>query len=130
MRDDGDGSRHDEPNEENAGPVEAVGGRVCDCGREREQGRLDRIEGPDKRQQPGALAQPESRSFRPRLVPPDSVPAGSPALARVTMTRLDSAFRRRTSTATVSPSVYHPPIVLQPPSARMPSPMGSAASIM
>ena len=110
--------------------VEVARDRVDDRGGQRQQRRLDRHERAEERQQrPSA---PRAAAARPRAAPRPprvSARAAAPPPRARRHERASRALTSSTSTATTSPSVVPAADRSQPPSARMPSATGSAASV-
>ncbi len=122
MADDGDPCGDGEGDDENPASVEAVRERIDDRGGEREDRRLDRLEGPDRRQERAELRPPPSRPAR-------GEGAGRSDRPSAYWTRCVSDLRKRMSTEARRPRAVQPPIESQPPSARTPIAAGMAASV-
>ena len=119
--DDGDPCGDGEGDDENPASVEPVRERIDDRGGEREDRRLDRLEGADGRQ--------EARSCGAGVASGSGEGAGRSDRPSAYWTRCVSDLRKRMRTEARRPRAVQPPIESQPPSARTPIAAGMAASV-
>ena len=123
------GGDRQEDDEQGPRPGQVAGDLVDDRRGQRQQRGLDRHEGAEEGQVGQRPADPAqaggARGGRRGRV----AELGSPDSARATVTSWVSALMSRTRTATRSPRLAQPSSEPQPPAARIPSAIGSAASV-